>query len=197
LVPPDERAGLWRAIAITNLPFVPLCWFLPLPALLALLAFLFLSVFYSAPPIRAKARPLLDAAFNALYICPGYVAWFVAGGKTLSLPLLFAGWAWVMAMQAYSAVPDITADTESGTPTVATFLGLRGTLWLCLALYIVAAVLSFPVLTYLSGAMGVVYVALMLLSLRVGTEEGVMRLYRGFPLVNTVCGMVLFFRVLL
>jgi hypothetical protein len=80
---------------------------------------------------------------------------------------------------------------------VATFLGLRGTLWLCLALYVVAAVLSFPMLTYLSGAMGAVYVALMLLSLRAGTEEGVMRLYRGFPLINTLCGMALFFRGLL
>ncbi|NCQ82272.1 hypothetical protein GW750_05760 [bacterium] len=32
--------------------------------------FLFTSLFYSLPPIRAKAKPFLDGTFNILYILP-------------------------------------------------------------------------------------------------------------------------------
>jgi lycopene elongase/hydratase (dihydrobisanhydrobacterioruberin-forming) len=202
LVPPDDRKPLAIAIALTNIPFFIAAYFLPpfvLPAgaQIALVCFLFLSVFYSAPPIRAKARPIIDAMFNALYLCSGYVAWFLTGGSSVSIPLLLAGWAWVMAMQAYSAVPDITADTISKTPTVATLLGIKGTLCLCLILYLCAAALSYTAITYLAFGLGVVYSTLIILSLRAGTEEGVLRLYRAFPLINTLCGMALFFRVLL
>ena len=197
LVPPDQRQALGWTIALTNLPFFAASFFLPRPAQLALVAFVTLSVFYSAPPIRAKARPFLDAAFNALYLCPGYVAYFLAGGKEFSFPTLFAGWAWVMAMQAYSAVPDITADRESRTFTVATTLGLRGTLILCLVLYGTAAALAFPAIHWLALPLGLVYATLMLLSLHAGTEEGVMKLYKNFPLLNTLCGMALFFAALL
>jgi 4-hydroxybenzoate polyprenyltransferase len=197
LVPPDARKPLMIAIVLTNLPFCIAAFFLPQPAQLALLAFVALSAFYSAPPIRAKAKPFLDAAFNALYLCPGYVAYFLAGGGNLSLPTLLAGWAWVMAMQAYSAVPDITADKESKTFTVATTLGLRGTLLFCLALYLTAAALSSVTLGWLALPLGLVYATLMLLSLRAGTEEGVMKLYKNFPLLNTFCGMILFFAALL
>lgn len=197
LVPPDDRKPLGIAITLSNLPFFVLALFLPRPAQFALLAFVLLSVFYSAPPIRAKAKPFLDAAFNALYLCPGYVAYFLAGGREFSLPTLFAGWAWVMAMQAYSAVPDITADRESETFTVATTLGLKGTLLFCLALYLAAAGLASPALGLLAIPLGLVYAVLMALSLKAGTEEGVMRLYKNFPLLNTLCGMVLFFRALL
>jgi lycopene elongase/hydratase (dihydrobisanhydrobacterioruberin-forming) len=197
LVPPDERKSLWSAVAITNIPFFISALFLSNGAKIALLCFVFLSVFYSAPPIRAKARPIIDAIFNALYLCSGYVAWCLTGATQISLPLLFAGWAWVMAMQAYSAVPDITADTESKTPTVATLLGVRGTLIFCLCLYITSAILSYSAITYLSIALGTVYSILIMLSLRAGTEKGVLRLYKFFPLVNTLCGMALFFRVLL
>lgn len=197
-VPPDERPKLWKAVALTNLPLLAaLFWLAPTGARLALLAFLFLSVFYSAPPIRAKARPFVDAPFNFLYVCPGVAGYLSFPGPPLSLPVLLAAWCWVMAMQLYSAVPDITADKDSNTPTTATALGLKPSLWLCLALYLAAAVLAYPTLGWLSPVLGSVYLTLMLLSLRAGTEEGVMRLYRYFPVINTLCGMALFFRAAL
>ena len=197
LVPPDERKSVGIAIVLTHIPFVIAAFFLPLGAQIALFAFLFLSIFYSAPPIRAKARPIIDAIFNALYLCSGYVAWFLTGKTTVSLPVLFAGWAWVMAMQAYSAVPDITADTVSQTPTVATLMGVKNTLWFCFFLYLIAALLAYSAITYLAFILAPVYLILMLLSLRAGTEEGVLRLYRAFPIINTLCGMALFFRAVL
>jgi 4-hydroxybenzoate polyprenyltransferase and related prenyltransferases len=44
----------------------------------AFFAFLFLGIFYSSPPIRAKARPFLDSLFNILYVMPGLFSFFLA-----------------------------------------------------------------------------------------------------------------------
>lgn len=188
LVPPDERRALWRSIGIWCLPFAPLLGFVPRACLLALAGFTFFSLFYSAPPIRAKARPVLDSVFNVLYIFPGAFGYFLCGGHNFSLQLFIAAWAWAMAMHAYSAVPDIDADTGANVPTVATFLGLRGTLVGCWALYLGAAALSFFALGWLSIALALVYSWLMVRSLRAGTQRGVMAIYRSFPLVNSLAG---------
>ena len=188
LVPPDERAALWRSIALFCAPFVLLLPFSPRASWVCLAGFLFFSLFYSAPPIRAKARPILDSAFNVLYIFPGALGYFVCGGRNFSLQLFLAATLWAMAMHAYSAVPDIDADTEANVPTVATLLGLRGTLVGCWAFYLGAAALSFGVLGWLSVVLALVYSVLMLLSLRAGTQGGVMGIYRAFPVVNALAG---------
>lgn len=195
LVAPDIRPALWRSIALCCLPFLPIAFFPRSSAPVAMAAFLFFSLCYSAPPIRAKTKPILDSVFNVLYIFPGVYAFYLAGGTTWNPQPFIAAWLWAMAMHAYSAVPDITADRKSGMATVATFLGLRGTLLFCLALYLGSAALSYPDLTWLSVVLGSIYTVLMLLSLRAGTEPGIMRLYRWFPLINTLSGAALFWFV--
>ncbi len=192
LVPPDQRTSLWTAIAFCNLPFLPALAFLSPAAMLAFFGFALCGVFYSAPP-RFKTKPLLDSTSNVLYIFPGVLAFYLAGGRTLSPSLFGAAWCWAMAMHAYSAVPDITADKNNGLHTVATFLGFRSTLLLCLALYLAAAFLSFSTLGALSIALGAIYAGLMLFSLTRRDEQQLLRVYRFFPLVNTACGAALFF----
>jgi 4-hydroxybenzoate polyprenyltransferase len=61
-------------IAITNLPFL-LLTILPNPESYYWLAiFVASAVFYSAPPLRAKTKPILDTIVSAfVYIAPGYV----------------------------------------------------------------------------------------------------------------------------
>lgn len=49
-------------------------------------------------------------------------------------------------MHAFSAVPDIQADSDAKVDTIATWLGGRTTIWVCFALYTIAAVLSWPFL---------------------------------------------------
>ena len=191
LVTPAQHRALWRAIALFCLPFAPLLIWAPRACWLSLAGFLFFSIFYSAPPIRAKARPILDSVFNVLYIFPGAFGYFLTGGQNFSLSLFGAAWLWAMAMHAYSAVPDISADREAEVPTVATFLGLRGTLAFCLGLYVCAALISMPVLSWLSTVAGAVYAVLMVRSLRAGTELGVMKIYRVFPFVNALVGAAL------
>lgn len=199
LVPPSERKPLQGAILVLTLPFLLLVPFAaPFGAQAAMAGFLFFSLFYSAPPIRAKARPILDSAFNVLYILPGVFAYALVGGARLSPALIAAAWLWAMAMHAYSALPDIRADRQSGLQTVATLLGFRGTLGFCLTLYSLAAVLAFSRLSLVAVLLGAVYVVLMVVSWRTGDEEGrLLRVYRWFPLTNTLCGMALFFAVAL
>ena len=199
LVPPAQRSQLWRCIALLNIPFA-LALFafgLSTAALTAMAAFLFFSLFYSMPPIRAKARPVLDSMFNVLYICPAAFAYFLIGGARFSWTLFFAAWLWAMAMHAYSAVPDISSDRAASLSTIATRFRFRGTLWLCLVLYAVSALLAFSTLGVLAPALGAVYVALMLRSLSTQGEAELLGVYRFFPMINTLSGMALFFAVFL
>jgi 4-hydroxybenzoate polyprenyltransferase len=153
---------------------------------------------YSAPPVRAKARPFVDSLFNGLYVCPALFAYALLGARGVSWPWVGAAWCWTGAMHAYSAVPDIQADRQAGVPTVATALGLRSTLLGCAALYALSALLSLSALGWLSPLLGAVYLAMMALSLRAGAtrgEAGVMEMYRFFPALNTLAGFLLFWRV--
>jgi 4-hydroxybenzoate polyprenyltransferase len=197
LVPPDERPALWRAIAFFNAPFLLLLAFTPRSALLALAAFFFFSIFYSAPPIRAKTKPILDSVFNTLYICPAAFAYLLIGGSHFSFALFAAATAWAMAMHAYSAIPDIVADRSNGLYTVATFLGARGTIVFCAVCYALAALVSSVPLGAVALGLGAIYLVLMVLSWRAQTGEAIFGIYRWFPLVNTVAGFLLFWSVML
>jgi 4-hydroxybenzoate polyprenyltransferase len=103
--------------------------------------------------------------------------------------ILLAGLARSMAMHAYSAIPDIEADTQSGIQTVATLYGKQGTLIFCTVCYSLAMVLSLPAMGWGSLVLGAVYLVLMALSFR----SDVFRLYKYFPWINTIVGCLLFF----
>jgi 4-hydroxybenzoate polyprenyltransferase len=202
LVTPRDHAGLSRIIIALNLPFI--LGLLDINSLVAgfgcfssILGFWIFSCAYSAPPIRAKTKPVFDSVFNVLYIFPGVFGYYLAGGAGFHLQPFFAAWLWAAAMHAYSAIPDISADRNASTPTVATLLGFHGTLWFCLACYFGAALLAFPILGIVAAVLGAVYLGLMLFSFFTKTEENLMRVYKWFPLVNTTCGFVLFWAIAL
>ena len=197
LVTPREHGVLWRAILILSLPFAVLSYFTNAFCAFAILGFLFFSTEYSAPPIRAKTKPILDSVFNILYILPGVFGYFLAGGQNFHFAAFGAAWLWAMAMHAYSAIPDISVDRAASTPTVATFLGFNGTLIFCFLCYALCALLAFPFLGIVAGVLGAVYLGLILFSFRAKTEANLMRVYKWFPLINTVCGFVLFWAIAL
>jgi lycopene elongase/hydratase (dihydrobisanhydrobacterioruberin-forming) len=99
---------------------------------------------------------------------------------------------WTTAMHAYSAVPDINADRESGLSTIATFLGGRGTLILCLLLYLASAVLTFNYLGAISFVLAAIYALMIAASFAAINADRVFSVYRLFPIVNTACGFLLF-----
>jgi 4-hydroxybenzoate polyprenyltransferase len=189
--PESHRALLW-AIAILNIPFVVLAFLFVPQALPSLGGFLFFSIFYSAPPIRAKAVPLLDSAFNILYVFPGAFAYQMLTGSFPPLILVLAAGLWNMAMHAYSAIPDIDADGDAGVQTIATLLGKNGTLLFCLAAYVAAAALAWSYLGYFSVILAAVYATLICLSWFSKNQAAVFSIYQRFPLVNAIVGFALF-----
>lgn len=188
LEPRWHRFVLGRVIE-WNLPVVAFFPWLSPATLAALVAFAFCAIFYSAPPIRAKARPFFDSLFSAgHYVATGIFGYLLVSGEySPDWQMVVAGMAWCMAMHAYSAVPDIRSDREAGLSTIATKLGDKATLILCAVLYGSAALLSWPVLSWGAAVAGVAYL--------VGVcaawgrdEEDLLRVYRFFPLINALVG---------
>ncbi len=205
LVMPDEQKGLLKHIAFVTLPFVIFGFiFLSFQSLIFLFAFLFFAGFYSAKPIRAKAIPGLDSIFSAGHYIATAVFSYVFVSDILEKPISWltvlilsgAGMCWAIAMHAYSAVPDIKADSDAGLSTIATKLGKKYTVVLCALLYILSGVLSFTHLGLISILLSTVYVLFMIISLR-ADEEKFFKIYKIFPLVNTLSGMIIFFTLLI
>jgi lycopene elongase/hydratase (dihydrobisanhydrobacterioruberin-forming) len=197
MVRPEHHRTMLIAIFALNIPFITATGFLDLKSFLLMLGFLFFSIFYSAPPIRAKAKPLLDSMFNVLYIFPGLFGYALISNALPPMSIIAAAGLWTMAMHAYSAVPDIDADREAGVKTIAVLFGQRTTLIICLILYIASAALTYRYLGVVSIILGCVYTAMILLSLVYKDRSGVFSIYKYFPLLNAVSGFILFWFVAL
>ncbi|WP_373188974.1 prenyltransferase [Halolamina sp.] len=153
-----------------------------------LAGFLVLATAYSVPPLRFKARPLLDSLSNGLYMLPGGAAYAAVAGTHPPTAALVGGWLWTMGMHTYSAIPDIDPDRAAGIETTATWLGERRTYAYCLGCWTFAAVV-FAALDPRLGALLAVYP--LFLGSTVGAEVPVDRAYWWFPVLNGVVGMVL------
>jgi len=194
LVGPERRRGLLIAIGLFNLPFLIAASILAPAALPSLAAFLFFSLLYSAPPVRAKAVPILDSIFNILYVFPGAFAYQMLTGSFPPAWTIVAASLWTAAMHAYSAIPDIKADTEAGLDTVATLLGRGWTHGFCIACFLVAAFIA-AVNESPASVLGIFYIGLMRWSLASTSDAGVFRIYRIFPWVNAIAGFLIFLSV--
>ena len=196
LVTPEKHGTLLLVICVLNAPFLlKALFFTNAAAAISATAFLFFSIFYSAPPIRAKTKPFLDSAFNVLYVLPGVFGYSLATGEFPPPTVLIAGGLWTAAMHAYSAIPDIEADREAKLSTIATVLGPTGTHIFCLAAYIGSVVLSYRYLGIVSVILGSVFVLTMIASMITRDRDAVFRIYRLFPFINAIAGFVLFWAI--
>lgn len=181
---------LWLS-ALMTLPVVALSFFSASSVIIGMTTFVLLGVGYSAPPIRAKVRPVIDSLFNGLYVMPGLVGYGLMTSQFPEPLLIAAAWIWSAAMHAYSAIPDIEADTRAQLKTIATVLGSKGTIGLCALLYLLAAVFSYSTLGWFAVFAAAVYLGLMAVSLNRSSKQ-LMSVYKWFPFVNTVIGFGLF-----
>lgn len=155
-----------------------------------------LSFFYSAPPLRFKARPFLDSGSNILYALPGFLAYFISVGARGGAPLPIWVWLacglWTAAMHLFSAIPDIEADQQAGLSTTATVLGERWSLALCCGLWLnVAALLGLHVAGFFPAILIWIYPMMALLPV-LRPALTIRRVYWWFPWVNGGMGFVLF-----
>ena len=192
VVHPEFRRRLAFWIIGLNIPFIVAAALMLRDSMPALLGFLFFSIFYSLRPIRAKAVPFLDSAFNVLYVFPGIFSFHMIAGQYPPFAAVLAAALWTAAMHAYSAVPDIDSDSRAGISTIATAVGKRLTLVLCGLLFAASALIAFQFLSYLSIVLGIAYVGLVLVSLMQYEDERLFRLYKAFPLINAVSGALIF-----
>ncbi|RKS85341.1 4-hydroxybenzoate polyprenyltransferase [Microbacterium sp. AG790] len=138
-----HRTTLWAA-ALSCLPFVvylvavgtPVSW-------LALAVSLFFVVFYSAPPLRLKERPLADSVTSSIHFFSPAVYGLVLAGATWTWQLgaVIAAFAlWGIASHAFGAVQDVVADRQAGISSIATVFGARATVRLAIAGYAAAGI---------------------------------------------------------
>ncbi|MBD3408368.1 MAG: prenyltransferase [Candidatus Lokiarchaeota archaeon] len=169
-------------------------------AILLFLSWMLLSVMYSVKPFRFKAVPIADFASNFLYVIPAILAYYQV--TTIIPPILplFAAFMWTSAMQLFSAIPDIEADTKAGIRTTAVVVGEKISLVLCLVFWLLfASVLVFIAPWYPPwyapwNLMMFVY-PLIPLYLLIRPSVSVEKSYWYFPIYTGVFGMVLFFAV--
>jgi 4-hydroxybenzoate polyprenyltransferase len=156
--------------------------------------FLFLSFSYSAPPLRFKARPFLDAYSNVLYAFPGFFAYALLGGQLPTLPVILMGLTWSAGMHAFSAIPDMTVDKKAGIATTAVFLGKQKTLLFILANWLVFSLLCLYYFGVL-GSLGWIPfgIALYILLAHKKTED----FYWYFPYSIPALGFLAFWYILL
>ncbi|MFM7188359.1 MAG: prenyltransferase [Armatimonadota bacterium] len=158
--------------------------------------FLVLSIGYSVPPLRFKARPVFDSVSNVLYAMPGFIAASVwASTSGIPLNTVAASWLWCMAMHTFSAIPDVSADKKANLATTATWLGTRGALVYCGACWFGSSVLLGVTLSnVLFGViwaviLGCAYLGMITSCLLRGASEKVaFDHYRIFPVINAVAG---------
>jgi 4-hydroxybenzoate polyprenyltransferase len=109
---------------------------------------------------------------------------------------MIAGFLWSYAMHVYSAVPDITADTDAGLKTGATILGKNTTLALCGILYAASGILTLPYIGVFSYIAIAVYLVMIAISIKKKGPIEVLPIYKYFPLINTIIGGIIFFILL-
>ena len=134
---------LWAA-ALSCLPFVvylvlvgtPISW-------LVLAISLFFVVFYSAPPLRLKERPVADSVTSSIhFFSPAVYGLVLAGAPwTWQLSAVIVAFAlWGIASHAFGAVQDVVADREVDISSIATVFGARTTVRLAIAGYAAAGI---------------------------------------------------------
>ena len=122
----SETRSIVLGVVLTNAPFV--AYFLatlPAAALGWIAAYMVIFIFYSAPPLRFKARRYLDSLSNVAYAFP-LVFVPLALGESPVWAAAIGLMAWSMAKHTYDAVQDIDEDRAAGIHTTAVHLGARG-----------------------------------------------------------------------
>lgn len=193
LLTPDRQKIMRSLIAITNMPFLIRAVLQWQHIIITLLVFRFFGIFYSTKPIRAKAIPFLDGIFNILYIIPWFLGYFLGGGTTINTEVVIVGIFRCMAMHAYSAIPDIIADKKANLQTTATILGKHWTLLYCLACRAISSLVWYELIGSISIAAWIIYSMLIIIS----RKKELFTIYKRFPLINTIIGMIIFFTILL
>jgi lycopene elongase/hydratase (dihydrobisanhydrobacterioruberin-forming) len=159
-------------------------------------SFLFLSLFYSAPPLRLKTKPYLDFASNFLYILPGFLGYYQTSHHLPNFNIFIATFCWTSAMHLFSAIPDIESDKKAGLKTTAVILKEKSSLILCSLFWLMTA--NVVLMNEYLGATGVFTLIYPLIPLLIYYHKITLnKTYRLFPYINITLGFILFIKAAL
>lgn len=146
--------------------FVPILLYLntKIAAQGILLLSIFFVIAYSLKGLRFKEKPAIDSITSSMHFMLPMAygiatSGYLATNVWLYLVPLFL---WGMASHAFGAVQDIIPDKKGGIGSIATIIGARQTVWLCIFLYMVAsivvALLGLDMAHYIVAFIGLGYV---------------------------------------
>lgn len=187
-----QRRFVYTALALSGMFSLSMFFILPSYTWFLFGLFLLLSLGYSLPPTRLKAKPFVDFLSNILYVLPGFIGFMFDQDVQPSVWISLAASFWAFAMHLFSAIPDIEPDKKAGLLTTAVFLGFKKSLFMTFFFWTA----SFLCALY-SGALGgavyafIVYPVLpLILLLRKNID--IERVYWVYPFINAVLGFLLF-----
>lgn len=168
--------------------------------ILSLWLFYILWRIYSAPPIRAKARPFLDGLTNCLYVVIPFCiyVWYISKTQWSVFDLgHFPVSAFVcaqircIAMHCFSAIPDIQADSTARIMTTAVYLGKTWSLVYCIVLFGIAGIVAYHVIGIVAILITIIYCIMVSLAF----FHNIFVVYKWFPWINGAIGMLLCFYI--
>lgn len=189
-----KHAQLWRIIFWSNVPFLV---FLLISGnlisnfFLAIMAYMVFA--YSVKGLRFKETPLLDSLTSAFhYTSPFMFAVLYFGGENGWIAAFAAFYLWASAQHILGAIRDIKPDRAAGLTSIATKLGARRALYVCLLFYglaIAALYLEYQLSALYGLAVLAPYIVVVLgcLSLR-ATERTYHRAWNQFMFLNYFVG---------
>lgn len=189
---PGDRKALIRLLSLIAAGSLVLLLFQDWTERAVFLAFLGLSYFYSARPLRFKEIPFLDFSANTLYIMPGIFGYYLARGDLPPLLFVLGGYFHISAMHIFSALPDIEYDRSAGITTTAVLLGKRASLVLCTLFWAFLSLLVIPLSGYHPVSLLVLLYPAVPLGLLLNEGRDAESLYWYLPFLNTVLGGILF-----
>lgn len=109
--------------------------------ILAMLILIFISVFYSAPPLRFKVHPPLDSISNGIVFFLLFWLGYSFGASFLPLKIYYLSLS-VIGVHAFSTIMDYKIDKKLGDRTFSVVFGKRITSLFALSLFLIIILLS-------------------------------------------------------
>jgi len=176
-------SGLISLLLIVSAPSVVIAILLSL--------FFFLSVFYSAPPLRFKQYPFIDFLSNSLYIIPGIIGYTLVTNTLPSLVSIGVLCCWAFSMHLFSAIVDIIPDKKAGIHTTAVVLGKQTSLVLCCIFWFIFAFV--PLIYRIGFPFNILLFIYPIIPLyMVFKEANIHRVYWWFPWINAGIGLLIY-----
>lgn len=177
-----------------------LCFFLAMPLVLLMpnqaaawliIIFLALGAIYSVPPLRLKARPIIDSLSNILYALPGLLAYIFITNSWPNLITWLALISWTAAMHLFSAIPDIASDKRAGLKTSAIIFGEKNSLWICFGLWLIFALIT--VIYKFAWPLNILFFIYPIIPLNLlFKKSSIKKSYWQFPIITGILGLITF-----